>query len=221
MILDPAWIPLWLQVLMSLVATVGCLGAALTAPWRALFAVPARQHMLFGGTLALLLLRLGTIELADGLRVHLLGITSLTMIVGWRFAVLGASAVLLVQLLVSGLPLAAAPAAWLFGVGLPATISRGIVSALRRQGFRNLFAYLLGAGFGGGLTCVLGIAVTCLPFLWLVGQGALIAPAVAGAPLLPLLMFPEGFLNGMVVTAFTVFWPGVVKTFDDEHYLGS
>jgi len=33
-----------------------------------------------------------------------------------------------------------------------------------------------------------------------------------------LLLFPEGFINGMVITALTVFYPDLVKTFDDEHY---
>ena len=38
-------------------------------------------------------------------------------------------------------------------------------------------------------------------------------------PFVLLLMFPEAFINGMVVTAFTVFYPDVVKTFDDDYYL--
>jgi uncharacterized membrane protein len=39
-------------------------------------------------------------------------------------------------------------------------------------------------------------------------------------PLVSLVLFPEGFINGMIITTLTVFYPQVVKTFDDKHYLG-
>jgi uncharacterized membrane protein len=211
----PAWAILGAAVLMAVV--VGA--AAATAPWRALRAAPARQHLLFGGMIALLLLWLLTIRVSEGVWIHLLGITTLTMIVGWRFTVLGASFVLVAHLLLLGIPVSAAPVAWVFSVALPATATRLLVHGLRRHGAKNLFIYLLGAGFGGGLACVALIALASLPFLWLIGQPRWLAAAVENAPLLWLLMFPEGFINGMLVTAFTVFFPGGVKTFDEAFYL--
>ena len=39
-------------------------------------------------------------------------------------------------------------------------------------------------------------------------------------PLVLLLTFPEGFLNGAVISALTVFYPDIVKTYDDVRYLG-
>jgi uncharacterized membrane protein len=40
-------------------------------------------------------------------------------------------------------------------------------------------------------------------------------------PMLPLLMFSEGFINGMCVAALAIFYPNAMKTFDDDFYLGS
>ena len=79
---------------------------------------------------------------------------------------------------------------------------------------------MLGAGFGGGLLSVLLVAVTALPVLWLIGQHGWVGQALANWPLILLMMFPEGFINGMIVTTLTVFYPDLVKTFDDGFYLG-
>ena len=38
-------------------------------------------------------------------------------------------------------------------------------------------------------------------------------------PFLPLFLFPEGFLNGMLITVFIGIRPHWLKTFDEESYL--
>lgn len=38
--------------------------------------------------------------------------------------------------------------------------------------------------------------------------------------LVMLLTFPEGFLNGALISALTVFYPDIVRTYDDVRYLG-
>ena len=62
-------------------------------------------------------------------------------------------------------------------------------------------------------------ALVALPVFWLAGQGAWVTGAFDNWPLIFLMLFPEGFINGMLVTALTVFYPDVVKTFDDDYYL--
>lgn len=220
MIFAPALVPPWLQLIAGLLMAPVLTGAAIAAPWRALHAAPERQHMLFGGLLALLLLWLMSIRVTDGLWIHLLGVTSLTLIVGWRLTVLGGGVVLCAHLALLGVSLLALPVAWVFSVALPATVTRLLVHALRRIGLQNLYVYLLGAGFGGGLASVLAMAVCCVPFLWLIGHADWLVQVEDNLPLIFLLAFPEGFINGMVVTAITVYFPDVVKTFDDTFYLG-
>ena len=212
-------IPLWLNVAVGSLMLTCVVGAAATANWTALRAASARQHVLLGGLLALLLLWLMTFRVIEDVRIHLLGVTTLTLIVGWRFAVLGATPVLFAHLWWEQFSTGAAPLAWLFTVLVPATTTRLLAHLLRRYGLRNLFVYMLGAGFGGGLLSVLVLGLLALPTFYLMGQGAWIAGALENWIFVVLLMFPEGFINGMLVTAFTVFYPDVVKTFDDAYYL--
>lgn len=219
MIVAAHLVPLWLNVAVGLVMLTCVAGAALTAPWPALRTAPERQHVLLGGLLALLLLWLLTLRVTEGISIHLLGVTSLTLIVGWRFTVVGATMVLFAYLWFQQQSVMAAPLAWLFSVLVPATTTRLLVHLLRKHGFRNLFVYMLGAGFGGGLLTVLVLALVALPTFWLINQPGWVATALDNRAFIFLLMFPEGFINGMLLTAFTVFYPDIVKTFDDDYYL--
>ena len=218
MVVAAQLIPLWLNVVVAFVMLACLAGAAMTANWAALWARSERQHVLLGGLVGLLLLWLLTLQVVEGIWFHLLGVTSLTLIVGWRFTILGATFVLGAYLWLQQQHLMAAPLAWLFSVLIPASTSRLLAHLLRKYGIRNLFAYMLGAGFGGGLLSVLAVAFAALPTFWLMGQTGWLAEALEHWPFILLLMFPEGFINGMLVTAFTVFYPDVVKTFDDDFY---
>ena len=91
---------------------------------------------------------------------------------------------------------------------------------MQRLRSNNLFLYLLGVGFGGGILAMLMMVAMVLPLLWLIGQQAWVELALDSWPMVLLVLFPEGFINGMAVTTLTVFYPQLVKTFDDEFYLG-
>jgi uncharacterized membrane protein len=219
LIIDADLIPWWLTIGVGLIALLCVLVAAWTAPWRALQTATERQHVLLGGLVAMLLLWLLSLKVTEGVTIHLLGVTSLTLIVGWRLTILGGTLVLSAYLWFEGQTLSAAPLAWLLSLLVPATVTRGLVQILRRHGFRNLFVFLLGAGFGGGLLSMLSAALITVPVFWLMGQTDWLLEMQRNWPFLLLLMFPEGFINGMLVTAFTVFYPDVVKSFDDKYYL--
>jgi uncharacterized membrane protein len=219
LIIATQFIPLWLNLLFGIGMFFCVAGAAWTAPWSALGKATERQHVLLGGLLALLLLWLLSFEVTEGVSIHLLGVTSLTLIVGWRFTLLGGTLVLFAHLLLVQHSMQAAPLAWFFSLMVPATVTRLLAHVLRRHGFRNLFVYMLGAGFGGGLLSMLAAAALTLPVFWLIGQSDWLTAGLENWPFVLLLMFPEGFINGMVITAFTVFYPDVVKTFDDDFYL--
>lgn len=219
MIVAAAFIPIWINAALGVVMTICVVVVAVAAPWRALGAAPERQHVFLGGLVALLLLWLLTFQVIEGVWMHLLGVTSLTLIVGWRFAVLGATVVLTAYLWLRELSPLTAPLAWLFSVLVPATTTRWLAHLLRRHAFRNLFVYMLGAGFGGGVLTVLVLALLALPVFALMGQHDWVALSLEKWVFIALVMFPEGFINGMLVTAFTVFYPELVKTFDADFYL--
>jgi uncharacterized membrane protein len=174
---------------------------------------------LFGSVLFCLVLWLLSVRVVDGLWLHLLGVTSLTLVLGWCFAVLAASMAVTLHTLMVGEPVGAIPLAWLLTAALPATVSIGLARALRAVQSRNLFVYMLGAGFGGGILAALSVTLAAVVVFWLMGAQDWLDAAGANWPVLLLFLFPEGFINGMLVTTVTVFFPGLVKTFDEAFYL--
>jgi uncharacterized membrane protein len=196
-----------------------CAFAWRLADWHALLSVPARQHLVFGAILFCLVLWLLSVRVIDGLWLHFLGMTSVTLLLGARFALLAGTAALVLLALLLGESWRGLSPAWLLTVAIPVAVSRLLVHALRKLRSRNLFIYLLGAGFGGGLLSVLAVATAALPLLWIIGQEGWTRSALENWPLIALMLFPEGFINGMLVTTLTVFHPQIMKTFDDRHYL--
>jgi uncharacterized membrane protein len=217
--IDPSLLPGNLLAVAWLLLALGLLAAARYTPWRILRLSPERVHLVAGGAVACLLLWLLNIRMIDGLVLHLLGVTTLTLVVGWSLALLAGAGALLAFVLAADQPWGGYPVAWLFTVALPATASWLFARALYRPRLRNPFFYILGAGFAGGALVVLVDAVAALALFSAVGLERWVDGALTFWPLLFLVMFSEGFINGMCVAALAVFYPDAVKTFDDRFYL--
>lgn len=213
-------IPTWLALASSLLMLGCCLGCVLLAPWAMVLAVPARLHLILGGSALCLLLWLMSVRVIDQLWLHLLGVTALVMMLGLRFALLGGAMATLLYTCLIGETLRAAPLAWSLTVLVPALVSRAVLQGIARLRSNNLFLYLLGAGFGGGMLAMLAMTLATLPVLWLLDQRQWLRAALENWPMITLVLFPEGFINGMIITTLSVFYPQLVKTFDDKHYLG-
>lgn len=188
------------------------------APWRELAAVPLRVHLVFGALLGLVLLWLVAARPIPLLHVHLLGMTAVTLTLGPALAVLvGAAAQVVVDALGGSLS-ANTLADAMLNATLPALITALALRVAMQRGPRNLFVYMLGVGFfGGGLAMLAtgGAVMLLAAFL-----------GVAGAPptfpvLLVLLMLPEAFVNGAIVTGLAVYAPDLMKTFSERHFLPS
>ena len=190
------------------------------APWAAVRSVPARLHLILGGAVLCLVLWLMSVRVVDGLLIHFLGITAFTLLVGLRFALLAGALASACYVLLMGQSVAAIPVAWWLSVCIPAMVSRSLVTLISRLGFSNLFVFMLGTGFVGGILAMLCMSIAALLLLWLGGQQAWVEAALENWPIVTLALFPEGFINGMIVTTLTVFFPQLVKNFDDETYLG-
>ena len=189
------------------------------ARWSALRADPRRLHLVGGGAVACLLLWLMNIHLVDGLILHFLGVTTLTLLVGWSFTVLAASVALTGFFALQGLDWAALGVSLCLSVLVPASLTRGLLRVLYRPTLRHPFVYILGAGFAGGGLVVLSLALIAVAMFWLAGLDRYVDAAVEFWPLIFLVMFSEGFINGMCVSALAIFYPDWMKTFDDRFYL--
>ena len=131
----------------ALVLYLVCLTLALVqAPWRTL--LKARlTHVLFGACVALLLLWQMDMQVQPGLNYHLLGLTAVTLIFGWSFAVIAASLALLGVYLNAGLGWEGfALNALLSGV-LPITLTQIMLVLIRYYLPKQFFVYVLVNGF--------------------------------------------------------------------------
>jgi len=209
----------WILVGAAVLLALALLQALRRAQWRALLVAPERTHLVAGGAVACLLLWLLNIHLVDGVTLHFLGITTLTLVVGWSFCLLSATAVLTGFYAIFGLDWPAFGVSAVLTVLVPASLTRLLAQLIYRPRLRHPFVYILGAGFAGGGLAVLAVALAVLALLLLAGQRDWVDGVLQWWPLVFLLMFSEGFLNGMCISALAVFYPDAVKTFDDRFYL--
>lgn len=192
------------------VAALALLAALWRAPWSALLQRSERQHAFFLTLLLLPILWAGSMEVTRGISVHLLGLTPIVLIFGWELALVLGTLAALVLGLVGHWPWAMLPQQAVLSVMLPTAVTVILLAAADRLPRTNLFVYLLGVGFLGG-----ALSMTAFLFgaAWLQGWDA-------DHALVLLLAFPEGFIAGTIVTALTVFYPRIMRTYDDERYLG-
>ncbi len=200
-----AW-TVWSTALMLFAA----LTAVVSAPWRELLAQQERKNALGVAIVLLPLLWSMSPELAAGVKLQLLGMTTVTLIFGWQLAIIAGGMAGLVLAVVGTWSLAALPINLALVVLVPVLVTSLLLAAADKLPRTNLFVYLLGVGFGGGILAILGS--------FLVGNW-LLNPGLDHAVVM-LMAFPEGFLNGCLVSAFTVFHPDLVRTYDDVRYLG-
>lgn len=184
--------------------------AVFKAPWREFLAYSSRQHVFMVSVLALILLWLGSIEVRERVDIHLLGLTPVVLIFGWELALILGYFVCLLLVLLGFWAWPLLPTEILLSVLAPVAVTQGVLSLADQLRRTNLFVYLLGVGFLGG---VLSMLVSLLLGSRLLGWELDHALAL-------LLAFPEGFISGAVVTALTVFYPSIMRTYDDVRYLG-
>lgn len=154
-----------------------------------------------------------------GLTLHQLGVTLLYLMFGWEFALIGVTLVL-IGLTGNG------GAGWeVFGwngivMGMvPITVSLVVHRLVDQRLPNNYFIYIfLGAFFGAG--AAMG-ATGLASMLLLVASDAYTIKVLLQSylPFYLLLLFPEAFLTGMLMSIFIAYRPQWVSSFDDRRYL--
>jgi uncharacterized membrane protein len=206
------------HILLALLYGGALLFALRIARWRWILNTQ-RIHVFLGATLILGLLWHVRAQAEPVVALHLIGVTTITLMFGWAQAII-ASTLAMVFLTANG------RAEWemfafngLINGVIPATISQLSLLALRTWLPRNFFIYVLGNGFfTAGLSVV--AATLCGGALLVLG-GVFSYGEIAQVylPFLPLLFFPEAFLNGWIVTILVCFKPHWIYSFSDEHYI--
>ncbi len=207
-----SWLGLTLTALAGLLLLVALPGL------RALRGHPERLHLLLGSAVALAVLWSIHARVDPGVALHVLGTPAAVLLLGWRLGMLAAALASLGLLATGASDPGGAPAGWLLSAALPGAVIVTIAWLARFYLPRNPFIFIFVCAFFGS-----GVAVVAT---WLGGAALLAAsgqpsPSGPGSSLLaflPLVLFPEAFINGAVTSMLIVYRPGWVRLYDEGFY---
>ncbi|MDV7212192.1 energy-coupling factor ABC transporter permease [Azotobacter beijerinckii] len=189
------------------------------APWLELFSDSRRQHLLFGTILALFLLWLVRRDFVSGLSFHFIGMTAVTLLLDWPLAMLAGLAAQIGLLLLGRQDLAALGVNGLLLVAIPVSITEGCALLVERAQPRNLFVYIFCSGFFPAALSALACLLAGFGVLWMDGRYEMPPWLLDYLGYLWLVMFPEAFINGAVVSGLVVYCPEWLETFNRSRYL--
>jgi uncharacterized membrane protein len=192
--------------------------AAVTAPWWHL-SDNEDTHVLLATGVALLFLWVMKAGVAPGLEFHLLGVTLATLMFGWQFAILVVGVVLLATTIHGNLNWPCFGWNGLLLVFLPVLVTWFVLRMSERHLPGNFFIYIFVAAFFGAALAMLSVGVVSTVVLWAFGAYPWQRLMEHYAVFYMLMVFPEAFLTGAMMTIFVVYRPAWVATFDDERYL--
>lgn len=178
-----------------------------------------QQHLIFGTAACLFVLWLFKAGIFEGLDVHFLGLSVLTLMLGFRNAII-ASFIALLGANITGY------GTWenfgvngLLGTILPISTTYLFYMLSFHRIPRQLFVYIFVCAF---FPAALSIALKTLSlgaFYYIEGTYTWDIVFDNYVLLIPLLVFPEALLNGMAITLLVIYQPTWVYTFHDKFYL--
>jgi len=210
--------PLWLQILGTIGLAVLMVWMLRSMTWDEVF-VPGRvQHFLLA-TLVLVVIWSLRAEAIDGLAMHFLGVVAVTLIFGWRLAILMVSLVVVTLALIGIVEPMLVPLTILISGVAPALATWGLLQFSERRLPPHMFIYLYVVGFFGGALSVLVVMATNSLVYGLFTDVAWESIVREYLQYTPLLILPEGVLNGMIITGLVMFRPEWVITYSDARYV--
>ncbi len=189
------------------------------APWRILLDNAVMVNALVGLVFGAFIFWQFNAGIRPGFNFHILGSTLFMLMFGWQIATVSITLVMLATWLRADMGVVTLGINGLLMIALPVLFSDWLLRFSKHHLPKNLFLFVLWNGFFCSmLTIVLNVAATTLLLLALsrytwgeIQHYYLVAS--------PILMLTEGFVTGMMITAFTVFQPQAVMNFSDEEYL--
>jgi len=212
-LLPTAWH--WAALLICMVVLASALA---TAPWKSLQSA-GRLHIFLGICVALMLLWSIRSLRVPGLEYHYLGATLITLMFGWRLALLALTVVLAAHVLNGTSDWQTFPMNFLTMGVVPVAVSHGIWRYAENHLPPNFFVYIFACAFFGAGLAMLCVTLTGSALLWLNGAYPEEQLYREYLQLMPLFMFPEAFITGLLMTLMVVYRPEWVRSFDDRRYL--
>nr|WP_256355226.1 energy-coupling factor ABC transporter permease [Pseudomonas sp. PDM33] len=189
------------------------------APWLELVSDFRRQHLVFGTMLGLFMLWLVRRDFASGVSFHFIGMTAVTLLLDWPLAVLVGLVAQLGLCAIGRQDWAAMGVNGILLVLIPVVITELAAIFVERRQPRNLFVYIFCSGFFPAALAAVCSLLLGLGLLWMDGLFPMPSWIEDFIGYLWLIMFPEAFINGTIVTGLVVFYPDWLETFNRTRYL--
>lgn len=162
-------------------------------------------------------------QLLVGPTLHLIGATLVTLMFGWAFAILVMS-VVLIGFTVMTMPFSidsfyTLPWTALTTCILPILVSYRLFHFVDTRLPNNFFIYIFVCSFFGAALSVACVILSTTGLYYLSGAYSIEKLSYGYIPFGLILMFPEAFITGMLMSIFVVYHPEWVSTFDDRRYL--
>ncbi|PFG45867.1 putative membrane protein [Vibrio sp. ES.051] len=213
------WFNLGSLVVIFWVVLAHCLTDWRKVVWPKLEKEKTFQHLVLATLFFLTILWSAQAGVKEGLQIHFLALTTVTMMYGWRMAFLLSIPAMLAHHWLHDISLLLLPTSLVLSALVPILISHLVFILSYHYLPRNLFVFIFVAGFfNGAITGSLHLLINSFYHLsvghydWEVIQHNYFI-------FVPLLAFPEGLLNGMSLAVLTVFKPEWLRVFSDKDYI--
>ncbi len=208
----------WLSAVSWVILAVVLRHAMAGVAWRKL-ADDGLLHPYFATTVIVMVAWTLKAGVEVGLGFHFIGATLLTLMFGWRLALVATLVALLGSYISLGGELQVFAANLLLKGAVPVLVSHALLCLAQRRLPHHIFVYIFVNGFFGAALAVLAQAAGVSLVLVTTGayDGAyLVSDYLAFTPLM---MFGEAWITGMLVAIFVSYRPELLSTFDDRSYL--
>lgn len=189
------------------------------APWKALLNSQQSQHVFLGAVVLLLTIWGFKAGISPGLGFHHLGATLFTLMFGWSLAIVGLTVTMIASVLLQASDWASLGINGLISIVLPIVSSYAILKSSQKWLPDNFFIYIFVCAFFGAAVAIALSRLSAITLLLLINAYPYEQLIEESLQYLPLFMFPEAFITGMLITIFVVYRPDWIATFDDERYI--
>lgn len=192
--------------------------AIVRAPWSILFQKDS-SNIFFASCAVIFLFWHLRIHVTDGVSIHLLGTTIMTLMFRWQVALLGNALILLGMTLTTNADFQAFACNGLLMGAIPIAISYLIWRLNEWYLPANYFVYIFIAAFLAAALSILASGWISYKLMSNISND--LTPQLLDQYLLSFipLMYPEAFLTGAIISIFVIYKPHWIATFDDNRYL--
>lgn len=157
--------------------------------------------------------------IGDKLNFHFLGVVVMTLMFGWRLALLALTAVVTITFWRLDIGLMAVPVNTLVMGGIPILITHYLLIWSQRRLPTNIFIFVFVNAFLAAVLSTIAVVAAGSFLLWMTDTFSAHYLQTYYLPYIPLLMLPEGLINGMLTAIAVVYAPQWIPVFDDARYL--